>query len=137
MQLLKINSTIINSVAYDKTKKVLLTVFASGKAYLYYGVPINIFQEFLLNSSQGSYHRKTIQKFYEYEQVMFDMNKKINYISTNNVEFMVRKEKNTKQDIRKELLKKKVKGNKSEIEKKIDNLPDSYLNTLLTLNYNI
>lgn len=137
MQLLKIDSSIIKFVAYDKAKKALLTVFVSNKAYIYYGVPLNIYQEFLSNSSQGSYHKKFIQKFYEYDIVTFNADKKVNHINTRIGEFMVREQKITKADIRKQLLMKKMKGNRKEIEKKVNDMPENYINNLLTLNYDI
>ena len=61
-----IESSAINWVEYDKSTKLLLITFKSGKTYTYYNVPEMVYVAFLESSSKGTYFNENIKDSYSF-----------------------------------------------------------------------
>lgn len=60
----EVSSSNIESIGYDKSKKILELEFKRGDIYQYKGVPDNIFQNLLRASSHGKYFNAHIKDKY-------------------------------------------------------------------------
>jgi len=64
-----VDSSMIDSVGYDKDTKELEVGFNSGKVYVYQGVPIEEYEGLLAAGSKGQYMLGNIIDMYSYSQV--------------------------------------------------------------------
>ncbi len=64
-----VNSTIINSIGYDITSCTLEIKFLSGDIYKYNNLPQNLYEEFMITSSYGSFFQKYIKDHYSYRKI--------------------------------------------------------------------
>jgi hypothetical protein len=60
MELIKVESSMINAVSYDAKTHILTVIFNSGKAYEYHEVMPETHQELMDSASKGSYMRSCI-----------------------------------------------------------------------------
>ncbi|KAB8140354.1 KTSC domain-containing protein [Chloroflexia bacterium SDU3-3] len=70
MELIKVESSMIQAVGYDAEAQMLEVVFNSGKSYRYTGVPPTVYNELLAASSKGQYMQAHILDFYPVSRVM-------------------------------------------------------------------
>lgn len=63
------DSTSINYARYDDVTGVLEISFRKTGAYIYYGVPISVFQELVSTESKGRFVAKNIAVIYRYEKI--------------------------------------------------------------------
>lgn len=61
-----VESSIITSIGYDGLGKILHVQFRTGLTYLYFDVPLNVYDAFLTAPSRGSYFTKEIRNKYKY-----------------------------------------------------------------------
>lgn len=64
-----VNSTVINSIAYDIKTKTLELRFQSDSYYQYYKVPIEVVFELERAQSVGTYFNKNIRNIYKYKLI--------------------------------------------------------------------
>lgn len=64
MEHVPVNSSNIQSIAYDSTTAVLEVAFHSGRVYQYFNVPINIHRQFLEANSKGQFFNSNIRNKY-------------------------------------------------------------------------
>ena len=62
-------SSLVASIGYDENAETLEVEFLSGAIYQYYGVPQNIFEQFMSDSSKGKFLNAYIRNFYGYSRV--------------------------------------------------------------------
>lgn len=60
----KINSSVINFAAYDKTNEILLIVFNTSSVWMYYDVPAKVYKELISADSAGKYFNLNIRHKY-------------------------------------------------------------------------
>jgi hypothetical protein len=65
----EIESSNLKKTTYDTESKKLLVEFKNGFKYEYDEVPHNIFAQFRLSDSQGSYFNKNISKTYNFKKL--------------------------------------------------------------------
>ena len=63
-------SSNIAAIGYDEVEAILEIEFLSGAVYEYYGVPPEVFDDFLMSSSKGKYMWDHIRDIYEYERIV-------------------------------------------------------------------
>lgn len=61
-----VDSSNVEAVGYDDTAEELHVQFLSGDAYVYHGVPREVFDGMLHASSKGSYLNREIKGTYQY-----------------------------------------------------------------------
>jgi hypothetical protein len=69
MEMHFVDSSNIERIGYDSTSSTLRIEFKSNRAYDYFNVPENVFNELRSASSVGSYHGKNIKNSYSYAQI--------------------------------------------------------------------
>lgn len=57
------------SAGYDRDTLILEVEFINGRVYRYFGVPLFLYQGFLLASSKGEYFSRRINNRYPCEEV--------------------------------------------------------------------
>jgi hypothetical protein len=62
-------SSLIHAVQYDEEKKRLTVWFTTGKEYVYFQVPKDVYAEFISAESSGSYFHAHIKGKYDYAEV--------------------------------------------------------------------
>lgn len=62
-------SSLIERAIYDAAKQTLAITFATGRAYLYFGVPRELYEEFAAAESQGQYFNWRIRDQYEFREL--------------------------------------------------------------------
>jgi hypothetical protein len=60
MELVTVESSMINAVGYDAAAQELVVVFNSGKTYRYTGVPQTVYADLLAADSKGQYMRACV-----------------------------------------------------------------------------
>jgi hypothetical protein len=65
----EIESSNLKKSTYDTETKKLLVEFKNGFKYEYDEVPHNVYAQFRLSDSQGSYFSKNISKIYNYKKL--------------------------------------------------------------------
>lgn len=60
MELVSVDSSMIQAVGYDSTSEELEVLFNSGKTYRYKGVPRTVYEELLTADSKGQYMRANV-----------------------------------------------------------------------------
>ncbi len=68
MELIQVESSMIDAVGYDPEGRELLVIFNSGKSYRYTGVPKKVYEELLAAESKGSYMKTFVIDMYPYYQ---------------------------------------------------------------------
>jgi hypothetical protein len=69
MERVKIGSSHIDDVGYDKEKKILEIGFWNGWIYRYYDVPLQTYLNFFRSMSKGIFFHKYIRKKYRYKKI--------------------------------------------------------------------
>ncbi len=69
MQRIELNSTGLQTAAYQDHPALLELEFRSGAIYRYFGVPVQTYQELLLAESQGAYFNHHIRNRFPYAKV--------------------------------------------------------------------
>jgi hypothetical protein len=69
MEMHFVDSSNIERIGYDSTSSTLRIEFKSNRAYDYFNVPENVFNELRYASSVGSYHATNIKKSYSYAEI--------------------------------------------------------------------
>lgn len=64
MDRIPVSSSSISSVGYDSSSSVLEVEFANGSVYQYFGVPQNVFDDFMNASSKGQFFNFNIKDRY-------------------------------------------------------------------------
>ena len=65
-----LESTTLNSVAYDCAGQVLRLEFRSRAVYCYFGVPPSVHQDLLAADSKGSYFNRNIRGRFPYRRLL-------------------------------------------------------------------
>ena len=68
MELIEVESIMIDAVGYDPESLQMLVIFNSGKSYRYKGVPKKVYEELLAAESKGQYMRDCVIDVYPYSQ---------------------------------------------------------------------
>jgi hypothetical protein len=69
MEMNFVDSSNIERIGYDSTSGTLRIEFKSNRAYDYFNVPENVFNELRYASSVGSYHSANIKNSYPYSEI--------------------------------------------------------------------
>lgn len=64
-----VESSLVASAGYDPKSKILEIQFQSGKIYVYYDVPEEVFKELMEAGSVGSYFNAAIRGAFPYDRV--------------------------------------------------------------------
>ena len=70
MEVRKVNSSNIDQIGYDASKKVLRVVFKSGKVYDYSNVDEQTYNSLQLSSSKGQYFNNIIRSNFEFRRIL-------------------------------------------------------------------
>ena len=70
MRVVTVESTTLATVGYDENLKLLQLEFCSRSVYLYFGVPVAVYQALLDAPSKGGYFNGTIRGRYPYRQIL-------------------------------------------------------------------
>jgi hypothetical protein len=62
-------STVIRFISYDEDTERLSVTFVTGRRYLYEGVPVGVFEDFLRAPSRGGFFNAEIRDHYDYEEI--------------------------------------------------------------------
>jgi KTSC domain len=62
-------STVIHDFAYDADSEELTIEFKTGRVYLYFAVPEDVFTAFASASSRGGYFNRHIRDGYQFREV--------------------------------------------------------------------
>ena len=68
MEMIKVQSSNLDSVGYEEKTKVLVINFRNG-TYKYFGVPKEIFLNLLGAPSKGGYHHDFIKEVYQFQKI--------------------------------------------------------------------
>ena len=63
-----VESSNIEQVGYDKEAMELHIIFKSSGLYIYHGVSVAVYEEFISAASLGSYLNREIKGVYEFEK---------------------------------------------------------------------
>ena len=69
MEWIQVVSSNIAAIAYASDTEVLSINFLNGSTYEYYGVPQNVFDEFLIADSKGRYFNANIKDVFSFNRV--------------------------------------------------------------------
>lgn len=69
MERYSVASSNVASVGYDDATETLEVEFVDGAVYQYYGVPRNVYDQFMGNSSKGRFLNTYIKNAYGYSRV--------------------------------------------------------------------
>ena len=69
MERYSVASSNVASIGYDESSETLEVEFLSGAVYQYYGVPKNIYDQFMVDPSKGRFLHTYIKNFYAYSRV--------------------------------------------------------------------
>jgi hypothetical protein len=61
-------STVIRSFDYDAGQRRLTVQFTSGRRYIYFDVPSNVFAQMKLSSAKGEFFNAQIRNRYRFER---------------------------------------------------------------------
>jgi len=62
-------SLLIQRATYDAQKQTLAVTFTTGRTYLYFGAPADVYSEFVTAPSQGQYFNLYIRDAYEFHEI--------------------------------------------------------------------
>ncbi|HKP53524.1 MAG TPA: KTSC domain-containing protein [Chloroflexia bacterium] len=68
MELIEVESSMIDAAGCDPESRALLVILNSGKSYRYTGVPKKVYEELLAAKSKGSYMKTFVIDAYPYYQ---------------------------------------------------------------------
>jgi hypothetical protein len=63
-------STAIRFISYDEDTERLSVTFVTGRRYLYEGVPVDVYEDFLRAPSRGGFFNAEIRDRYDYEEIV-------------------------------------------------------------------
>lgn len=69
MERYSVASSNVASVGYDEATETLEVEFVDGAVYQYYGVPRNVYDQFMQDSSKGRFLNTYIKNAYGYSRV--------------------------------------------------------------------
>jgi hypothetical protein len=69
MNLVTVDSSMLDAVGYDEKTQELEAVFVSGNVYRYEGVPKEVYEQLLASDSKGSFMHRVIIDCYAYYPV--------------------------------------------------------------------
>lgn len=64
-----VRSSLIQRAIYDASKRTLAVTFTTGRTYLYFGVPSDVYAEFTVAESQGRYFNWRIRDRYTFREL--------------------------------------------------------------------
>lgn len=64
----QVASSAISRIEYNAPARELHIVFATGRAYVYFAVPAEIYHQFLRSSSKGEFFNALIRDRYEFSE---------------------------------------------------------------------
>lgn len=70
MHIATVESATLATVGYDKAQELLQLEFGSRAVYLYFGVPLAVYEALLGAPSKGRYFNGTIRGRYPYRQIL-------------------------------------------------------------------
>lgn len=62
-------SSLIQRAMYDASKQTLAVTFATGRTYLYFDVPLDVYAELQTATSQGQYFNWRIRDQYHFREL--------------------------------------------------------------------
>lgn len=69
MERYSVASSLVASVGYDENTETLEVEFLNSAIYQYYGVPRNVYEQFMSDTSKGTFLNVYIKNFYGYSRV--------------------------------------------------------------------
>ena len=63
-----VTSTAITQIEYDELSQELIVTFTSARTYTYYGVPRDLYVQFLRAESKGQFFNEYIRDRYRYSE---------------------------------------------------------------------
>lgn len=69
MEIVKVESSNIDSIGYDKNNQTLLIAYKNGRNYHYNGVELKTYEDFKNADSKGKFFWENINKKYEYKEI--------------------------------------------------------------------
>jgi hypothetical protein len=69
MKHISVRSSVIDTVAYSRSKELLEIGFASGQRYRYRGVPDVVYEGLMMAPSRGTYFLENIRDVYPAERI--------------------------------------------------------------------
>jgi hypothetical protein len=66
---LRVPSTAVRQIDYDAPRYRLMVTFVSGRAYVYDGVPQDVYDTFRTADSKGAFFNRYIRDRYRYREV--------------------------------------------------------------------
>lgn len=70
MRIATVESATLATVGYDEVQELLRLEFGSGAVYLYFGVPVAVYEALLGAPSKGRYFNGAIRGRYPYRQIL-------------------------------------------------------------------
>ena len=67
--LMPVESSNIEAVGYDQEEQELIIEFKSGRTYIYFDVPFDVYTGLMDAESKGKYFHKNIRNIYEYQEL--------------------------------------------------------------------
>jgi hypothetical protein len=67
-----VQSSAIVNLDYRDDSRELLVTFVTGKTYVYYGVPAEVFAEFVRAASKGRFFNQAVRNRYFFRQLVAD-----------------------------------------------------------------
>ena len=64
-----VRSSLIQRAIYDASKRTLAVTFTTGRTYLYFGVPSDVYAEFAVAESQGRFFNWRIRDRYAFREL--------------------------------------------------------------------
>ena len=64
-----VDSSNVEAIGYDNDAQELHVQFVHGTEYIYYGVPREIFDQFMTAPSKGSFLNREIKNVYQFSKV--------------------------------------------------------------------
>lgn len=62
-------SSLIERAIYDGAKQTLAVTFTTGRTYLYFGIPAELYSKFVTAPSQGQFFSRRIRDQFEYREI--------------------------------------------------------------------
>lgn len=62
-------SSLVQRAIYDPAKATLAVTFTTGRTYLYFGVPAELYEDFLAAESRGQFFNWRIRDQYEFREL--------------------------------------------------------------------
>ena len=62
-------SSLVQRAIYDAGEQTLAVTFTTGRTYLYFDVPGDVYEEFMAAESQGQFFNLRIRDRYDYREI--------------------------------------------------------------------